>query len=1476
WQFVSGHNDFSILRPDPGTVIQDYEIFTIRFAPQDSAWRSGVYRLVHGNPSCPDTSLITFNGLGQQTRVAASVATVDFGSICHGTEKDTTITLSNIGNTFAYLGVLEFVSGDRVFDSPDYSVYLEQDSSRDYRLRFSPLQPGSYEGTYRLVGGPCADTLFLTLKGTGLETELEFDPKGPVRFGPLFVFQEEIRNITISNPGTTPAHITDIEFSEQHAVLQFSVRPFLPLTLRPGEFTTIAVRFYPSQVGEYNTSVIVRWDAQCADTAAIDIEAICVANPEINAPEAADLGVQECPPALRDTVMIRNEGNGPLVFYSISVTGPDFAHFRVIQPEIGDTVNPASSYPMIVEFDRATEGRSHAIIRLTHNDRIASPTEIDITAERTIAEFSVEGDAGTAFFTRLFVPEERHFIIRNTSSQAVTITGIRVVQAASVFEAIPAAFLPQLLQPGGVTTFDIRFTPNARGPFTGVIEIESDPCSWVYELTLTGSGDTDGLSTDRADIDYMLDPCEYTPSCEEIILKNQSPEPVEVLGLNITQSGTTFAFDPPVTAVPFVLTSNEERTLRICASPALSGTDQGTLIITSNDPAYPVLNVALRASRDSSGISVSEHDIDFGRLADCMPGEARRITITNTGTLPETVELSFVNGGAAFSATMTDAQLINPGQSYSFDVEFTRPAYGVFDDVLLLTTERCGEEFPISLKAEAVEQQYAANPDPLLFPTLNVGAVSNRQITVENNGGFDAVIDRIEIQPTGVFSLTGTQPSAISTGQSADIGLRFAPAVEGDFTATVCIIFSSPCADTICVDVEGRAVKGTIEAHPPLLVFGDKAQCEITTLFDTLRNTGTGPITLISAVITGPQASAFTNMTPLTPPEVLQPGSERIFEIRYNPAQLAADGPVIAALSVQTDDAVLPQFDIPLEAGRITLRADAGGTVDFGPVQAGSPESRTVTIRNDGSTPLCYVDASFPPELSVMPLPPFCINPGEELEVTLTLTLPTAGMFTGTLTMEVTDPCTDSTVFALQARGEEGALTQPASVDLGTEAWCTPSVAQFSITSTYLEEVTLESMRLEGPDAAFFSIVLPAPTSLPLPIAPGTTLPVEVSLTAQEATRNYSATVVSSFTAFGSAIERRTTITARRILPSLALEWITFPATVIGQSGGTQSLSIVNSSEIPVSVQTLTLPGTHFILRNVTPPTPHVIPPSGSMTAEVEFLPQAVGNLVDSLILISDHPCAFRVTARLDGVGIPQPIVQAVLSIGSMQAMQDAIINIPILTDSDLGPADVSGWSGGISFNRSMLWPLEVVTEGSLSAGMQVDFTYDNANGEVTIIAENGTVASGMRPLAWLRCRVLIGNSLSTPVRMSDDFGFTGGYATVIDRIDGTFELVNYCMPDDRLLNIAGALSLRQNSPNPVSLSRDGTTSISYTLPDDSDITLDLYDVIGRHILRADQGARMKGKHTLLLDVTGLRQGSYMYVLHTQAGAVVKRMVVIP
>ncbi|MBZ0201476.1 MAG: T9SS type A sorting domain-containing protein [Ignavibacteria bacterium] len=127
-----------------------------------------------------------------------------------------------------------------------------------------------------------------------------------------------------------------------------------------------------------------------------------------------------------------------------------------------------------------------------------------------------------------------------------------------------------------------------------------------------------------------------------------------------------------------------------------------------------------------------------------------------------------------------------------------------------------------------------------------------------------------------------------------------------------------------------------------------------------------------------------------------------------------------------------------------------------------------------------------------------------------------------------------------------------------------------------------------------------------------------------------------------------------------------------------------------------------------------------------------------------------------------------------------------------------------------------------------------------------------------------------------DAMGFTGKLANLkpSSTMDGYKKLKEklYRLKDVHTSNtVPEKFSLSQNYPNPF----NPVTKINFTLPNDSKVSIKIYDILGRTVRVLIDEFREKGTHIVTFDGTGLASGVYFYSIEAGHFKDTKKMVLI-
>ena len=95
----------------------------------------------------------------------------------------------------------------------------------------------------------------------------------------------------------------------------------------------------------------------------------------------------------------------------------------------------------------------------------------------------------------------------------------------------------------------------------------------------------------------------------------------------------------------------------------------------------------------------------------------------------------------------------------------------------------------------------------------------------------------------------------------------------------------------------------------------------------------------------------------------------------------------------------------------------------------------------------------------------------------------------------------------------------------------------------------------------------------------------------------------------------------------------------------------------------------------------------------------------------------------------------------------------------------------------------------------------------------------------------------------------------------------------DRLLEsrLPKEFSLSQNYPNPY----NPVTTIGYSLAEDSEVSLKVYDILGREVASLVEGHQVAGKYTLILNSSSWSSGLYIYRIKAGNFIQTKKMILI-
>jgi len=599
-----------------------------------------------------------------------------------------------------------------------------------------------------------------------------------------------------------------------------------------------------------------------------------------------------------------------------------------------------------------------------------SPLVPDIHAD------PVEIDFGTV---TQGVADQRELTIQNVGGGTLTVDSVLLVDGSGPFAVEDFS---GTIAPSSSVTVAVSLDPTDLGQHEDIIEIVSDdPDEAVVEVPVyvldVVEGPVPAIAWSPSSLAWGTVPSGGAVT-QSVTITSVGTGDLEVSAITLDPA-TSGDFTLAVNPAPVTLPPSYTDLIDVIYAPSDDGADSGTLLVESNDPDIPVVEIPL------SGELLPAPDIEL------VPTQLLFGQVEIGATVTMDAEIwSLGDADLELGQLLLDA---SPEFTIDVDASFAYLAPGEFTTVTVSYTP--ADMIPDSGQIEIPSNDPDENPaylllagqhepipdievDPLLvdFGTVDVGTTATDTVSVGNVGTGDLYVDLPTLTGSGDFGINAAQfPLSIPPGGVELLIVEYTPSDFVDDTGQITITSDDPDEPTVLVDLVGAHVPAPdIDLQPTALLFGQVMIGHDLTMSATISNLGTADLELGTLVVLG--TSEYTlavDPSGLT----LAPGDSTTVDVNYAPVDAGSDFAQVEIPSndpdenpvyLDLDGAELPVPDIevdPLQIdfGNVDINLSSTLTVDVGNVGGATLNVSSVTL--SGSTEFSWSSTVLPGALGV-------------------------------------------------------------------------------------------------------------------------------------------------------------------------------------------------------------------------------------------------------------------------------------------------------------------------------------------------------------------------------------------------------------------------------------------------------------------------------------------------------------------------------
>ena len=675
-----------------------------------------------------------------------------------------------------------------------------------------------------------------------------------VAFGAVSVGQSASIPVSLTNPGATPVQITQIGLAGQSFAVDEA--DALPVTVAPGGSYNLHVHFNPTAAGIASGQVTIKSDAATQPATVVQLTGsgttATAPTPSVSGLTCASgamtgLGTETCTMTLSAAAP-----SGGFVVSLTSSTEGIALPATVMVPAGATTAAFTAIVSSVGTAQTATLTASSGSVSQTFSLQLNAAVPTLTVSATSLAFGSVQVN---------YTAAAQSVTLSSTGTTPVTIGSAALT--GDGFTVSGAAF-PATLNPGQILTLSVQFDPINVGAASGQLTVNSNSSSGAATvISLSGTGSLvptvlTGLSCAASSFTgASTDTCTVTlgaaaPSGDIVVSLTSSNTAVAApatvtVPAGATSAGFTATISPVATAQAATLTANAANASK---------------------------TFALQLSAAVPTLSTSATNLVFGSVQVNTAATAQSVTLSSTGTGPLTISSASLSGAGFTVSGATFPVTLNPGQVATLSVQFDPAAVGAATGQLTLNSNSStGASTLIALSG-------TGTPVPATLASLSC---TNSGLT--GSGTDTCIVSLTAAAPNGGF-VVGLASSNAAVAVPASLTV-LADTNNATFTATASAVGSSQVATLTATagilsktfSLQLNAAVPTLSVNATNVGFGNVEVNSGATQSVVLTSTGTAPVTISSATVTG---AGFT-LAPVTFPLTLTSGETATLEVSFDP-----------------------------------------------------------------------------------------------------------------------------------------------------------------------------------------------------------------------------------------------------------------------------------------------------------------------------------------------------------------------------------------------------------------------------------------------------------------------------------------------------------------------------------------------------------------------------------------------------------------